>query len=159
MSAPNPAVIGLETSRKFFKATAEVLTDEDSDFRPVEGMFTTAHVIGHTAQTVEWFVDAVFTDKGFDMNFEGAHEALEAVKTVSEALAWLDRAHDRAVAEFGKLSPEQLHATIPDNPIMGPVPKIAVVSAMTDHTAHHRGALAVYARLRGKTPKMPYAED
>ena len=31
-----------------------------------------------------------------------------------------------------------------------------IVAAMADHTSHHRGALTVYARLRGKTPAMPY---
>jgi uncharacterized damage-inducible protein DinB len=41
--------------------------------------------------------------------------------------------------------------------IMTGAPKMAVVGAIGDHTAHHRGALAVYARLLGKEPKMPYA--
>ena len=39
---------------------------------------------------------------------------------------------------------------------MGGVPKFAVISALSDHTAHHRGSLAVYACLIGKEPKMPY---
>jgi len=36
-------------------------------------------------------------------------------------------------------------------------PRAAVVSGIADHTAHHRGALSVYARLIGKEPPMPYA--
>jgi len=32
-----------------------------------------------------------------------------------------------------------------------------VINAIVDHTAHHRGALSVYARLPGKVPMMPYA--
>ncbi len=32
-----------------------------------------------------------------------------------------------------------------------------MISAITDHTSHHRGALSVYARLLGKVPAMPYA--
>ena len=36
-------------------------------------------------------------------------------------------------------------------------PRLGVVSGIVDHTAHHRGSLAVYARLRGKVPPMPYA--
>jgi uncharacterized damage-inducible protein DinB len=40
--------------------------------------------------------------------------------------------------------------------IMGGAPRAAIFSGMADHTAHHRGALAVYARLTGKTPEMPY---
>ena len=41
--------------------------------------------------------------------------------------------------------------------IMTGAPKISVVGGIVDHTAHHRGALAVYARLLGKIPQMPYA--
>ena len=42
--------------------------------------------------------------------------------------------------------------------IMTGAPKMAIVGAIADHTAHHRGSLAVYARLLGKEPKMPYGE-
>jgi hypothetical protein len=40
---------------------------------------------------------------------------------------------------------------------MGGAPRASIIDGLTDHTAHHRGSLAVYARLRGKTPPMPYA--
>ena len=46
-----------------------------------------------------------------------------------------------------------------DNPILGARPRYYLVSAITDHTAHHRGVLAVYARLLGRTPDMPYGDD
>ena len=45
---------------------------------------------------------------------------------------------------------------IPKDNIMGGAPRGAAVDAITDHTAHHRGALAVYARLADKEPPMPY---
>ncbi len=38
------------------------------------------------------------------------------------------------------------------------VPRFAIFSAITDHTAHHRGALTVYARLKGIVPPMPYMD-
>jgi uncharacterized damage-inducible protein DinB len=41
---------------------------------------------------------------------------------------------------------------------MGGVPRMAIFGAITDHTAHHRGALTVYARLAGAVPPMPYAD-
>ena len=41
---------------------------------------------------------------------------------------------------------------------MGGLPRSAIFGAITDHTAHHRGALTVYARLLGKTPPMPYMD-
>jgi len=42
--------------------------------------------------------------------------------------------------------------------IMKGAPKMSIVYALADHTAHHRGALSVYARLLGKKPQMPYGE-
>jgi uncharacterized damage-inducible protein DinB len=49
-------------------------------------------------------------------------------------------------------------APIADGPIMGGAPRMAIFGAITDHTAHHRGALTVYARLGGAVPPMPYAD-
>jgi uncharacterized damage-inducible protein DinB len=39
---------------------------------------------------------------------------------------------------------------------MGGLPRQCIVGAISDHTAHHRGALGVYARLLGRVPAMPY---
>ena len=35
---------------------------------------------------------------------------------------------------------------------------MAIISTITDHTAHHRGALTVYARVSGLVPPMPYMD-
>jgi uncharacterized damage-inducible protein DinB len=57
----------------------------------------------------------------------------------------------------GAKSDEELNARFPDDdPIMPGKPKRAVIGAIVEHTAHHRGALTVYTRLRGKVPPMPY---
>lgn len=56
----------------------------------------------------------------------------------------------------GATSEADLYAPIPDDRIMPGSPRIAVISGIVDHTAHHRGSLAVYARLLGKEPPMPY---
>jgi uncharacterized damage-inducible protein DinB len=49
-------------------------------------------------------------------------------------------------------------AELPKDGVMGGAPRIAIVGAIADHTAHHRGALTVYARLLGVVPPMPYME-
>jgi len=41
---------------------------------------------------------------------------------------------------------------------MGGEPRAAVVGAIVDHMAHHRGALSVYARLLGYAPPIPYGD-
>ena len=67
------------------------------------------------------------------------------------------KAIQHAVSTIEKMSEEDLRKPLPAGPVMGGAPKLAVVSAMNDHTAHHRGALTVYSRLLGKVPDMPYA--
>ena len=47
---------------------------------------------------------------------------------------------------------------LPPGPIMGGQPRLAIFGALTDHSAHHRGALTVYSRLLGKVPPMPYMD-
>jgi len=53
---------------------------------------------------------------------------------------------------------EELMRPLPAGPGVGGAPAMAVVYAIQDHSAHHRGALTVYSRLVGKTPIMPYGE-
>jgi uncharacterized damage-inducible protein DinB len=78
------------------------------------------------------------------------------MKSLKEAKDIFAKAIENAESVLDKLSDEDLNKPLPEGPIMGGVPKLAVIGAMTDHTAHHRGALAVYARLLGKEPKIPY---
>ncbi len=45
---------------------------------------------------------------------------------------------------------------LPEGPVMGGAPRMAIISAIEEHTAHHRGALSVYSRLLGLGPPVPY---
>ena len=90
------------------------------------------------------------------MDFEGLIAAARAVETLEEANAWLDRAFEKAISTFKAASDEELAAPISDERIMGGAPRLAIVGPIVDHTAHHRGALTVYARLLGKVPQMIY---
>ena len=145
----------LRTSLAYFQGTASAFSEEDSAFAPDPAMFTVAAHVAHAADSVEWFVEGAFGD-GWNMDFDGLIAAARAVETLEDANAWLDRAFARAVAVFGAASDEDLDATISDDRIMPGAPRRAVVGPIVDHTAHHRGALAVYARLLGRVPPMPY---
>ncbi len=91
------------------------------------------------------------------MDFEGHLAEARAVTSLAEAIAWVDRAYGRAIEVIGSSSDEELDTPIDDPQIMQGQPRGAIVNGITDHTAHHRGALTVYARLLGKEPVMPYA--
>ena len=156
---PEALIIELKMAKKFFDTSTSCLTEEDSSFAPAEGMWTVAQQVAHAAQTVDWFFEGAFRPEGFDMDWDKLGRQIAEARSLSEARAWLDAAFDRAVRQLGSQSAEEVMAPLPPNPILGEVPRAAVVSAISDHTAHHRGALTVYSRLLGRVPAMPYAEE
>lgn len=147
----------LRASREFFERSTRVLEESDSQFRPRPDMMTVAQQVAHTAQTLDWFVEGATRPQGFDLDFASHAKALEAVTSLATARQWLGSAYDRAAAFLESLTPAGLDRPLPDGPVMGGQPVSAIVWAMIEHTAHHRGALTVYSRELGKVPVMPYA--
>jgi|GEM_PF-352923 len=148
----------LETARLFFERTTSVLTDEHEGFRPCEGMFTVAQQVAHTASTVDWLIEGAFSPDGFDMDFEAHNRWLAEQRSLAAAREHLAGAFERAKARFGSVTVDEILQPLPPGPVMGGKPRRAVVSGVQDHTAHHRGSLAVYARLLGLVPPMPYGD-
>ena len=148
----------LQITRRFFLNSISCLQEEDSTYAPKEEMFTVAQHVEHVAQTVDWFVDGAFGADGFDLNFDQLTAKTKTQKSLKQALESFERAINRVVQTIRDASEADLITPLPDGPIMAGVPKLGIVSAISDHTAHHRGALTVYSRLLGKVPQMPYVE-
>ena len=146
----------LESTGRFFKTTLSIFEPDDAGFAPFPELYTVAGHVAHAADSVDWFIEGAF-GAGWDMDFEALIAKAKAVTSLPEAVEWLDRAFANAVAVVGAASDQTLFEPIPDTRIMGGAPRIAVISGIVDHTAHHRGSLAVYARLIGKEPPMPYS--
>ncbi len=149
-------VAELNRALEFFNRSTGSLTEEDSTYTPVEGVFTAAQQVAHAAQTIEWFVDGAFAPGGFDLDFEGHERKVREVTSLSDARAWLAKSVEHAQAVVASKTDEEWGQPLPDGPVMGGQPRMSIFGAITDHTAHHRGALTIYARLRGKVPPMPY---
>ncbi len=92
------------------------------------------------------------------MDFPAHAEQARAVTSLTEAHEWLTRSVENARTLIASKSEDEWAAPIADGPVMGGQPRATVFGGIADHTAHHRGALTVYARLRGKTPPNPYME-
>ena len=150
-------VAELKSAQDFFNRSTRCLTEEDSDFAPAPGTWTVAQQVAHAAQTVDWFFEGAFRPEGFEMDFEKMGAEVARVQSLTEARAWLARSFERALADLSTRSPEELREPLPPG-IMEGQPRAAIVGALMDHTAHHRGALTVYARLLGRVPAMPYME-
>jgi uncharacterized damage-inducible protein DinB len=152
----NTYISGLKNMKSFFDRSTSALDEADSNFAPSPGMFTAAQQVAHTAQTIDWFMDGAFSNKGFDLDFPGHEAKVRRVTSLNEARAWLDRAVDTAIRVIGAKSADDLAKPLPEG-IMGGMPTSSIVWGMIEHTSHHRGALATYARLLGKVPPMPYS--
>ena len=142
----------------YLSRTCSVFKEEDSGYAPTPGQFTVAQHVAHVAQTIDWFVEGAFRPEGFDTDFAVHQAQIRDVHSLTEAMAWLARAVDNAAAVIEGKTAAEMAAPIAEGPVMGGMPRAAIVGGIAEHTAHHRGALAVYARLLGHAPPMPYAD-
>lgn len=153
----HPFAMHVRTQLEFFNRATASFIEADSDFVPQPEMLPVAAQVAHVAHTVDWFMHGAFSATGFDMNFAQHEVEVRQVTSLTAARAHLVEAYARASATLESLSRADLEKPIAAGPIMGGAPRLALVSALADHTAHHRGVLAVYARLCGRVPAMPYA--
>ena len=148
----------LQRSEEFFMRSTSTLTEDDAAFAPGEGLYNSAQMMAHVAQTIDWFFEGAFRPEGFDLNFEKHVQRALEVQTLKEAREWIQRSFRQAREAIGSKSMDDLMMPLPAGPVMGGAPRVAIIDAIAEHTAHHRGALGVYARLRGHQPPMPYGE-
>ena len=145
----------LAATRQFFITTTACFESADATFAPRLGMYTVAASIAHVARTVDWFVEGAFArDDGFAMDFATHIAEAHAVTDLAQARQWLDRAFAAAAVALHTHA-ARLGEPLPPG-IMGGAPRASIIGGIVDHTGHHRGALAVYARLLGREPAMPY---
>lgn len=148
----------LENNREYFNRSTRALTEANSSFAPTPEEMPVAAVVAHAAQTIEWFLKGAFDAKGFDTDFEKMHKEVHACTSLDAARTWLNAATERGKAAAASHTAEEWAEPLAPGPIMGGLPRYSILGALTDHTAHHRGALSVYARLLGLVPPMPYME-
>jgi uncharacterized damage-inducible protein DinB len=148
----------LDAAKDFFDRSTRNLTEAHSTLTPAEGMMSAAQQVAHAAQTIDWFMEGAFRPEGFDLDFESHAKAIAGCTSLAEARAWFDRAIAAAKTTVAAKSDADLMTPLPPGPVMGGAPRMAIFGSITDHTAHHRGALTVYARLAGVVPPMPYGD-
>jgi len=158
MSLVQAALTDLASAHEFFTRSTRSLSESHSTFAPSPGMMTVAQQVAHAAHTIDWFMEGAFRPEGFDTDFEAHARAVNGYTSLAAARAWFDKAYASARTLVSTKTDADLLVRLPDGPIMGGAPRVAIFGAITDHTAHHRGALTVYARLQGVVPPMPYME-
>ena len=145
----------LKLSKEYLDRSSKCLEEADADYSPVDGVFTARQQIAHIAATVDWFLEGAFGG-GFDMDFDSHTAVLDRAKSLGEARQWVERSYAKAVENLESKTAEELNEPLPEGPVMSGQPRRDIFWAIMEHTAHHRGALTVYSRLRGHVPAMPY---
>ena len=158
MSLAQQAIAELTSTEDFFNRSTRNLQEAHSAFAPVAGMMTAAQQVAHAAQTVDWFMEGAFSTSGFREDFEEQAKVVNGYTSLVAARAWFAKAMASAKSLLAGKSDAELLTPLPPGPIMGGAPRMAIISAIVDHTAHHRGALTVYARLNDVVPPMPYMD-
>ncbi len=151
------AASGFRVDQKFLNTLLQDFTEEQGQFAPTPEMLNVAQQVRHIAGAVDWYREAVF-GAGFDMDFEKVIEFDKTPCTLSEAREQLSKAFDDLCAAVEPLTAEELGQSIGPNPIMPGASRLQALSGVTDHTAHHRGSLAVYQRLLGIVPRLIYGD-
>jgi uncharacterized damage-inducible protein DinB len=151
-------LVELDSTEEYFLRSIRCLREQDSLYRPVEGMFTVAQHVAHCAHTAEWFLAGMENPKGFDMDFEEHWRQISESKSLEMAREWFTEAVYQMKERIDALTEAELLVPLPEGPVLGGAPRHSVVGALVDHTAHHRGALTVYSRLLGLSPLLPYIE-
>jgi uncharacterized damage-inducible protein DinB len=158
MSLKTEALSDIDATRMFFDRTTRVLDEADASFRATPETMTVVGQVAHVAQSIDWFREGALEDR-WRTDWEAMAAELGKVETLAAARAWVDEAWGRLRAAIEAMPEKKLAEPIPANPILPSRPRAYVVTGIADHTAHHRGSLAVYARLLGKVPPMPYGDD
>ncbi len=154
--AANSYALPIKQTLQYLSRTCSVFHEEDSEYAPTPGQFSVAQHVAHVAQTIDWFMEGGFRDEGFDLDFAAHQKQVREVHSLEAAFTWLAKSVDNAAEVLADKSQAEMMAPIATGPVMSGEPRAAVVAAIAEHTAHHRGSLAVYARLLDYSPPMPY---
>lgn len=147
----------LNATEEFLERSTRVLEEQHSSFAPASGIYTVAQHMAHIAKSIDWFVNGMVSSSGFSMDFEAQEREVRAIASLTVARTKIAEAFANARALLAKRSIEELEAHFPEGAVMHG-PKWAALFGLVEHTAHHRGALTLYSRLLGLSPKMPYME-
>jgi uncharacterized damage-inducible protein DinB len=156
MSTKTEALGLIDFTRGAFERTTSVLEDKDGGFKATPESMTIVLQVAHVAQTIDWFREGGFNDH-WRMDFPEMFGEIVRIETLGQARQMLAAAWDRLRTVVAALTDEKLEEMLPDNPILPGHRRYHALEGLVDHCAHHRGSLAVYARLLGKVPPMPYS--
>jgi uncharacterized damage-inducible protein DinB len=123
---------------------AEVMPEENYNFKPVDTVRTFGQILGHIADAQYYFCSAVLGEPNPAPHVEKTKTTkAELIAALKDAFAYGDKAFDgltdASAAEVVKF-------------MGGDMPKLGVLTTNSLHTVEHYGNLVTYLRMKGLVP-------
>lgn len=138
-----------------------VLSDEDLEFCPKDGMRTTKAILFHMYTVEKILAEAVrrgeLLDEGskaYTPEDEIGAAAAAKIGTVDEMQQYAQRCHDAASDALADITDAELSRTV--RSAFGEFSGAQFLTFLYDEHWHHRGQFYTYLRLLGKEPPMLY---
>ena len=147
-------VTQLKSTQDFILNTVSSFDEADSNYAPEKDMLTVAQHVYSVAQGAEWLIAGAMSPDGFDRDYAGMQERVMKCESLEAAVTKLKGAFKNAIQNIEK-KPDDFFLRVLPAPMDADLLN-SIIWTFTDHMAHHRGSLAVYARMLGKTPKPCY---
>jgi len=132
----------LTTSRDFTLKVADAMPAADYGFKLTPPQMSFGEQMVHLSQGLTYFLS----------QFSGQKPNPGKPKSSSkeDVIAFVRQSFDDAIAQVGKLTPEQLAKTYKSEE--GTASGTDLLLGMLDHTTHHRASAEMYLRAKGITP-------
>jgi uncharacterized damage-inducible protein DinB len=139
---------GIEKEAGLTRKVIAAVPADKSGYRPDDRSMTALELCWHIAAAETFFVNWVESGE-----FPGFSERPAHIKTPQDVLTWYDEQAPANHARLKALTGEQCARELASP--MGPLPAIAFIQMMSNHTIHHRGQLSSYLRPMGaKVPSI-----
>lgn len=133
-----------ENSKNYLLEIAELLPEEDYNYKPTEREMTFQEQLLHIRSNMVWLSEKYFVDENYVKS-----EKIDP-KTKAEIIKELNISFDN-VAEIIKNVPLEDLTTEVDF-FAGPKSKLQILNLLQDHVTHHRGQIIVYLNLNNIEP-------
>jgi uncharacterized damage-inducible protein DinB len=140
-----------KVSHVYTMECAQSMPEKSYDFRPTPEERSFGQQMVHIAEALDALYQMLIADKPAPMQpFSEAGQ--EPVKSKLDVLNKLEAAFNQVEKGVAGLSDSALDKRVE---LLGaPATKLRVLHFLLDHTAHHRGEVVVYMRLKGVKPPV-----
>ncbi|MEL6975478.1 MAG: DinB family protein [Bacteroidota bacterium] len=139
----------LENSQKHLLLVAEMMPEEQYDFKPTPESLSFAEQLMHIGWAMDWHSQSLMGGRKA-RNWETDTELKVDQKNKKEMMETLDKTFNTTIAFIKDFDLTQLNETLDYFGLTRT--KRQILLLLTDHITHHRSQMLVYMRLKGIKP-------